>query len=190
MRKLFFGTLLSIFPFDWSGWIFDQRCSVNLIMRSIPLRIVLLQESTIVRYHERITVRSYKAVYSIWVDWLYYKWSFSFGLNFFFVLCVITIGLLTSKIRLLFLKIHLSDFLIEGSGNPSLIKFDLLLSLQTFVVQIFKLLKSQSMLLLGCHLHCQSNAQRWNLNFQREYDFTSVHHGNGIAFVGVLTVVQ
>jgi len=75
--------ILSPNPSDWSRWIFDQRCSVNLIMRCIPLRIVLLQEFSIDRHPDRIIIQSYKAVYSIWVDWLYYKWSFPFGLNFF-----------------------------------------------------------------------------------------------------------
>jgi len=81
-------------PSDWSGWIFDQRCSINLIIRRVPLRIILLQESTVDRHHERIAVRSYM-VCSIWVDWLYYKWTFSFWVriflssNFLFVLCVV-----------------------------------------------------------------------------------------------------
>jgi len=43
----------------------DQGFNVNLIIGSIPLRIVLLQESVIDRHHEPITVRSYKAVCSI-----------------------------------------------------------------------------------------------------------------------------
>ena len=63
---------------------FDQRCSVNLFVRRVLSRIVLLQESAIDRHHERIVVWSYEAVCSIWVDWLYYKWSFPFGLELYF----------------------------------------------------------------------------------------------------------
>jgi len=63
-----------------------------------------------------------------------------------------------------FLESLLFNFLVEGSENSSLIKLDLLLSLQTFIVQNFYLLEPQSMLLLIFHLRCQGNAQRWNLN--------------------------
>jgi len=52
-------------PPDWLGWHLDQRCIVNLIMRSIPLRIIFLQESAVDRHHEGIIARSYKTVCSI-----------------------------------------------------------------------------------------------------------------------------
>ena len=71
------------------------------------LRVVLLQKSAVDRHHERIAVWSYEAICSIWVDWHYYKWSFPFGLKLsFFVLWVMTMGLLTVKTRSPFLKIR------------------------------------------------------------------------------------
>ena len=61
---------------------FDQRYSIYLIMKRVPLSIVLLRESAVDQHHERIVVQSYKAICSIWVDWLHYKWSFPFRLEF------------------------------------------------------------------------------------------------------------
>jgi len=59
-----------------------------------------------------------------------------------------------SQDEVAFLESSLLNFLIEGSENLSLIKLDLLLSLQAFIIQSFQLLESQSMLLLICHLYC------------------------------------
>jgi len=39
--------------------------SIDLIMRRVLLRIILLQEAAIDRHHESIVVRSYEAVCSI-----------------------------------------------------------------------------------------------------------------------------
>jgi len=93
-------------------WKFLSEVMLTLIMRRVLSRIVLLQESVIDRHHECISVWSYEAACSIWVDWLYYKWSFLFG--FYFVLCVITMGLLTTKTRLPFLKIYFLTFLLKA----------------------------------------------------------------------------
>jgi len=93
---------------------FDQKCNVNLIMRRVLLRIVLLQESAIDRHQECIAVWSYEVACSIWVDWLYYKWSFPIGLQLFFVICVITMGLLSANIWSPFLKIHSQTFLLKA----------------------------------------------------------------------------
>jgi len=60
----------------------DQRCNVNLIMRRILLRIVLLQKFAVDRHHERITVWGYEEICFIRVDWLYHKWSFPFFVEF------------------------------------------------------------------------------------------------------------
>ena len=110
-------------------WGFDQKCSVNLIMRRVLLRIILLQEPVVDRHHECITIRSYEAVCSIWVDWLYYKWSFSFGLELSFCLVCHKQGSSESQDNIAFFKNLFSDFLIEGFGNSSLIELDLLLGL-------------------------------------------------------------
>ena len=77
-KKLFFGALPNILD---SG-SFDRRCNINLIRGRILSRIIFLQESTINRHHECTVICSYKTVCSIWVNWLYYKWSFPFGLEF------------------------------------------------------------------------------------------------------------
>jgi len=69
-----------------------------------------------------------------------------------------------SQDEVAFLESLLLNFLVEGSENSSLIKFNLLLSLRAFIVQSFQLLESQSILFLICHLHCQSNAQRCDLD--------------------------
>ena len=93
---------------------FDQRWNVNLTISGLPLKVVLLQESAIDRHHERIVVRSYKAVCSIWVDWFYYKVSFPFGLELFFRLICHNHSLLTAKIRWPFLKIRSLTFLLKA----------------------------------------------------------------------------
>jgi len=64
--------------------------------------------------YERITIRSYEAVCSIWVDWLYYKWSFPFGLEFFFGLMCHNHGSFASKTRSPFLKIRSLTFLLKA----------------------------------------------------------------------------
>ena len=80
-KKLFLDAL----PKHLGSVSSDQRCNVNhLIIRRILSRMVLLQEPAIDWHHECMTVWGYKAIYSIWVDWLHYKWSFPFGLKFFF----------------------------------------------------------------------------------------------------------
>jgi len=113
---------------------FDQRCNVNLIRRRVILRIVLLEESAVDWHHERIAVWNYEAVCSIWVDWLYYKWSFPFGLKLFFCLMCHNHRSSDSWNKIVFLENLFSDFLVEGSENLSLTELDLLFGLQTFII--------------------------------------------------------
>jgi len=127
-------------------------------------RVVFLQKFAINWHHKYITFWIYQAICFIWVYWLYHKWSFPLGLKIFFRLICQYHGFSDSQDEVAFRESPLLNFLVEGSKNLSLIKLDLLLSLQALTVQSFQLLESQSILFLICHLRCQSNTHIWDLD--------------------------
>ena len=96
-------------------WDFDQRCNINLIGEKVLSRIVFLQESAIDWHHECITVWSYETICFIWVDWLHYKWSLPFGLEFsFYLMCHYHRSSDSYKTRSPFLKVRSLTFLLKA----------------------------------------------------------------------------
>jgi len=153
-------------------------------------RVVFLQEFTINRHHKYIAFWTYQAICPIWVDSLYQKWSFLFELKFSFRLVRHHHWPFDSQDEVTFLESSLLNFLVEGSENLSLIKLDLLLSLQAFVAK-----GSSSWSRSRCFsssvisvVKATCRDRIWISNGS-----TTSHlytKKNGVAFVGVLTVVR
>ena len=99
---------------------------------------VLLQKNFVDWHHEPVAIWICKAVSSVRVDRLYYIGFFSLRLEFDFGLMHHNMGRFTAKTRSCFLKIHLL-ILVEGFYDSSLVELDLLLSLESFIIQSFQL---------------------------------------------------
>ena len=77
-------------------------------------RVVFLQEFFINQHHKYITFWICQAICSIWVTDSTTNDPSHLGWNFPFIFCVMTIGLLTVKTRLLFLKVRSLTFLLKA----------------------------------------------------------------------------
>ena len=139
--------------------------------------VVLLQEFSIDRHHVSTPILIDQGVGSVWVDWFYCKWSFPLGIELASGFVSHDHGSPDSQDKVAFLEDSLTNLFVEGLGDSSLIELHMLLSLESLVVQSFKLLKTQYVLFFISHLCCQGDTQRWNLDFQWKYGFNSVYQG-------------